>query len=74
MSAVQRPQTPLEKAEAYQSFVLRVGLLSTRKGPGDMTFRVQDVNRNTVEHFSDARTALAHIAAAIDRFALRPFH
>ncbi len=74
MSALRRPQAPREQTEAYQSFVLRVGLLMNRQEPAGMTFRVQHVNRNTVEHFSDAKSALACIAAAIDRIAQPPLH
>jgi hypothetical protein len=74
MSALKRPQPPDRQSEAYLSFVLRVGPLSKMEDPVEMTFRVQNVNRNTVEHFSDANTALAFISAAIDRFAQRPLH
>ena len=74
MSAVKRPQAPHDQTETYQSFVLRVGLLSKTENPVEMTFRVQNVNRNTVEHFSDAKSAFDFIAAAIDRFAQRHLH
>lgn len=74
MSALRRPQAPREHAEAYQSFVLRVGLLSKRQDTVGMTFRVQHVNRNTIEHFSDAKSALAFIEAAIERIAHPPLH